>query len=140
MCGNFRRASRALTQLYEEAIRPLGLRATQLTILQALSRAGEVSQGQLGEMLAMDSTSLTRTLAVMDKKGNEWIAERRGKDRRERWLRLSAAGVKQLRRAEPIWEEVQSQVQKELGEEDWKHLMELMYRATETLKTKGDAS
>src|SRR6266404_2196646 len=73
MCGNFRRTSRALTQLYEEAMRPLGLRATQLTILQALSRAGEVSQGQLGEMLAMDSTCLTRTLAIMRRQG--WITE-----------------------------------------------------------------
>ncbi len=82
MCGNFRRTSRALTQFYEEELRPLGLRATQFTILQALSLAGEVSQGQLGEMLAMDSTSLTRTLAIMSRKG--WITEHRGEDRRER--------------------------------------------------------
>src|SRR5437667_11084591 len=61
MCGSFRRTSRALTQMYEGALRPLKLRATQLTILQVLSHAGEVLQGQLGEMLAMDSTSLTRT-------------------------------------------------------------------------------
>src|SRR5712691_12742993 len=65
MCARFRRASRALTQLYDEALRPLGLRATQFTILQALSLAGEVSQGHLGEMLAMDSTTLTRTLEIM---------------------------------------------------------------------------
>src|SRR5216683_808510 len=97
MCASFRRASRALTQLYDEALRPLGLRATQFTILQALSLAGEVSQGELGEMLAMDSTSLTRTLAIMQREG--WISARRGKDRRERWVRLSSAGEMQLRRA-----------------------------------------
>src|SRR5438067_4878742 len=90
MCGNFRRTSRAMTQLYEDALRPLGLRATQFTILQVLSRAGEVSQGQLGEMLAMDSTSLTRTLGIMRREG--WVAERRGEDRRQRWLRLAKAG------------------------------------------------
>lgn len=140
LCANLRRVARALTQRYEKALEPTGLRATQLTILQVLARAGEVTQGQLGQMLAMDSTSLTRTLAVMSKSGNEWIAERRGKDRRERWLRLSAAGVRQLRRAEPIWEEVQLQLRRELGEEDWNHLMQLTYRATETVKTKGDAS
>src|SRR6202171_2594227 len=89
MCGNFRRTSRALTQLYETALRPLGLRATQLTILQVLSRAGEVSQGQLGEMLAMDSTSLTRTLAIIGRQG--WVTVRRGKERRERWLRPAKA-------------------------------------------------
>jgi hypothetical protein len=85
LCGNSRRTARALTQLYEENLRPLALRASQFTILQMLSRAG-----QLGEMLAMDSTSLTRTLAIMRRRG--WIAERRGKDRRERRLRLGRAG------------------------------------------------
>ena len=65
MCAGFRRTARALTQYYEEALRPLGLRGTQFTILQALSLAGEVTQGRLGEMLAMDSTSLTRTVAIM---------------------------------------------------------------------------
>jgi len=137
LCANLRRAARALTQRYEKALEPAGLSATQLTILQVLARVGEVTQGKLGEMLAMDSTSLTRTLAVMRKKGNEWIAERRGEDRRERWLRLSAAGVKQLRRAEPVWEEVQSQMKQELGEEDWNHLTQLTYRVTETVK-KGE--
>ena len=62
MCSSIRRASRALTQMYEQALRPLGLRSSQFTILQVLSRAGEVLQGQLGEMLAMDSTTLTRTV------------------------------------------------------------------------------
>ena len=47
LCGSFRRTSRALTQLYEQTPRPLGLRATQLTFRQVLSRAAEVSQGQL---------------------------------------------------------------------------------------------
>ena len=137
LCANLRRAARALTQRYEKAPEPTGLSATQLTILQVLARAGEVTQGQLGEMLAMDSTSLTRTLAVMGKQGNQWTAERRGKDRRERWLRLSAAGVRQLRRAEPIWEEVQSQARREVGDRDWNHLMELTFLATETVK-RGD--
>ncbi|MGH9548656.1 MAG: MarR family winged helix-turn-helix transcriptional regulator, partial [Terriglobales bacterium] len=95
MCGSFRRTSRALTQLYENALRPAGLRATQFTILQALSLAGEVTQSQLGEILAMDSTTLTRTLSIMAREG--WIAERRGEDRRERRLRLARAGETQFR-------------------------------------------
>src|SRR5580692_12407018 len=97
MCGSFRRTARALTQMYERALRPSGLRSTQLTILQVLSRAGEVSQGRLGEMLAMDSTTLTRTLGIMRRQG--WIAERRGEDQRERRLRLSGAGKTKLNRA-----------------------------------------
>jgi DNA-binding MarR family transcriptional regulator len=137
MCGSFRRTSRALTQLYEEALRPLGLRATQLTILQMLSRAGELSQGHLGNMLAMDSTSLTRTLAIMSRQG--WITERRGEDRRERWLRLARGGETQLRRALPVWEKVQSRLRRKLGEHAWKNLLQLTHQITGLVKTEGDS-
>src|SRR5258708_14091282 len=99
MCGNFRRTARALPQLYDQALRPLGLRATQFTILQFLSLAGEVSQGHLGEMLAMDSTTLTRTLEIMARRG--WIAERRGKDRRGPRPGLGQAGETQLNTPPP---------------------------------------
>jgi DNA-binding MarR family transcriptional regulator len=135
MCGSFRRTSRALTQLYEQALRPFGLRATQLTILQVLSLTGEVSQGQLGEMLAMDSTSLTRTLAIMGREG--WVTARRGKDRRERWVRLSSAGEMQLRRALPVWEKVQSRLRHRLGAQAWKNLLQLTHQVTGAVKTQG---
>lgn len=135
MCASFRRTARALTQVYEEALRPLGLRSTQLTILQLLSFAGEVSQGQMGEMLAMDSTSLTRTLAIMVREG--WIAERRGKDRRERRLRLSSGGEAQLRRALPVWEKVQSRLRRQLGDSAWNNLLQLTRQVTGSITIKG---
>ncbi len=134
MCGNFRRTSRALTQLYEQALRPLGMRATQFTILQALALAGEVTQGQLGEMLAMDSTSLTRTLAIMVRQS--WITVRRGKDRRERRLRLASGGETQLKNAVPVWEKVQSRLRRQLGAQAWKNLLQLTQQVTGVVKTK----
>ncbi len=137
MCGNFRRTARALTQLYDLALRPLGLRATQFTILQFLSLAGEVSQGHLGEMLAMDSTTLTRTLEIMARRG--WIAERRGKDRRERWLRLAKAGEAQLHRALPAWEKVQTRLRRQVGEQAWKDLLQLTNQVAELVTSKGDS-
>ena len=137
MCGSFRRTSRALTQLYESALRPVGLRATQFTILQALSLAGEVTQTQLGEMLAMDSTTLTRTLQIMSREG--WIAERRGEDRRERRLRLAKAGEKQFNRALPVWEKVQSRLRHQVGEQAWKNLLQLAHRVTDLITTQGDS-
>jgi DNA-binding MarR family transcriptional regulator len=135
MCGSFRRTSRALTQMYEEALRPLGLRATQLTILQVLARAGDVSQGQLGEMLAMDSSSLTRTLAIMRRAG--WVSEQRGEDRRERRIRLSSAGESKLKRALPVWEKVQSRLRGKLGKRGWENLLQLTHHVTEIAKTQG---
>jgi DNA-binding MarR family transcriptional regulator len=138
MCGNFRRASRALTQLYDDALRPMSLRATQFTILQVLSKAGELSQGDLGQILAMDSTTLTRTLRIMGREG--WIAERRGEDRRERWLRLAKAGRDQLNRALPRWEKVQAQIERQLGAKRWRDLHQLSNELTTALARKGDLS
>jgi DNA-binding MarR family transcriptional regulator len=138
MCGNFRRASRALTQLYDDALRPTGLRATQFTILQVLSRAGELSQGELGQILAMDSTTLTRTLRIMAREG--WLAERRGDDRRERWLRLAKTGRDQLKRALPRWERVQAQIERQLGAKRWHDLHQLANEVTTALTSKGDLS
>ena len=137
LCGSLRRAARALTQRYEKELRPLGLRGgTQLTILQVLARAGEVLQGRLGEMLAMDSTSLTRTLRIMVREG--WVAERRGSDRREKWLRLAKGGEELLARAIPVWEGVQARVKSELGGAEWEQLMQLTNRVTDLTREEGD--
>jgi DNA-binding MarR family transcriptional regulator len=137
LCGNFRRTSRALTQLYEKAFRPLGLRGTQFTILQALSLAGEVTQNQLGEILAMDSTTLTRTLRIMAREG--WVAERPGKDRRERWLRLAKGGEAQFKLALPVWEKLQSRLRRRMGEQAWKNLFEITHQVADLVTTQGDS-
>jgi len=122
--------------MYEREFRPLGLRGTQFTILQVLARAGEVSQGQLGTMLAMDSTSLTRTLAIMIREG--WVVERRGTDRRERWLRLAGEGEKLLERAMPVWEKLQERVREQLGAAEREKLMEIANRLTQLAKEEGE--
>jgi DNA-binding MarR family transcriptional regulator len=128
LSASFRRAARALTQHYEAALRPLGLRGTQFTLLQALSRTGEVSQGTLGEILAIDSTTLTRTLAIMEREG--WIASRSGEDRRERLLSLSKAGVAEYKRALPHWEKVQQELREQFGEKRWNELFNLTDQVT----------
>ena len=128
MCASFRRVARVLTQHYEAALRPIGLRATQFTLLQALSLAGEVSQGTLGEILAIDSTTLTRTLAIMERQG--WIASRSGDDRRERLLSLSRAGRAEYNRALPLWEKVQQQLRAQFGNKRWNELLNLTNEVT----------
>jgi DNA-binding MarR family transcriptional regulator len=137
LCSSFRRAARALTQMYERELRPFGLRSTQHTILQVLSRTGELTQRKLGEILAMDSTSLTRTLAVMLREG--WITERRGEDRRERWIGMSRAGEKKLSTALPVWEKVQARLRQEIGAQSWKDLMQLTRQLTHFAAIQGDS-
>src|SRR5271169_1571710 len=131
LCASLRRTSRALTQLYEEALRPLGLRASQFTILQVLSLAGEMTQGEMGQFLAMDSTTLTRTLAIMSRHG--WILRQRGEDRREWRIQLSSSGRAQFRRALPHWEKVQAIVKKKLGGNRWNELMQFSNDLTQAV-------
>jgi len=135
LCATLRRVSRALTQLYEQELRPLGMRVTQLTILQVLSRAGDLTQGKLGEFLSLDSTTLTRTLKIMVRRG--WIAERRGKDRRERLLRLSKSGYAQLARILPVWREMQARLRRQLGEQTWENLPQLTDQVTKAVAAQG---
>jgi len=114
-CANLRRASRAVTQLYDDALRDTGLRVTQFTLLQALSLAGDLTQRQLGEFLAIDSTTLTRTLGPLEDRG--WIRSRAGADRRERHWEITAAGRVRLAKAKPAWEKAQRRMRTGVGDE-----------------------
>jgi DNA-binding MarR family transcriptional regulator len=131
MCANLRRAARAVTHLYEQELRPAGLTSAQFTILQTLSIAGGVTQGQLGKILVMDSTSLTRTLAIMSSHG--WLEKRPGQDRRERRLRLSRAGEKHLSAALPHWNRAQMRLQEALGRSRSAELSDLMGQIANTI-------
>lgn len=131
LCANVRRTSRALTHLYDKSLRPLGLQTTQFTILQALWLTGEILQGELGRILAMNSTTLTRTLEIMNRRG--WIARRAGRDKRERWLRLAKAGESQLRRATPYWEKVQTRLRRQFGKEAWDNILKLTNQVTKAV-------
>ena len=93
------------------------MHATQFTLLQALAITGRVSQGRLGDVLAMDSTTLTRTLRLLVGKG--WVRSLSGEDRRERHLQLTPAGRRQFDQARPHWEDAQQRLRKSLGEPQW---------------------
>src|SRR6266568_5766394 len=121
-CASLRRAARAVTRAYETELRDAGLRATQFTLLQALERMGASPQTALGELLALDSTTLSRTLRPLVREG--WIREGEGADRREvRWS-LTPAGRHRLARAKPAWERAQARLRAGLQPAHWKMLIE----------------
>lgn len=126
LCASLRRAARAATQLYDEEMRGSGLTTPQFTLLQVLSRAGALTQGRLGELLALDSTTLSRTLRPLEKSG--WIAIRPGEDRRHRHVELAPAGRRKLERAEPRWERAQSRLRALLGGDEWPRTLESLRR------------
>jgi DNA-binding MarR family transcriptional regulator len=104
--------------------------------MQVLSLVGDVNQGSLGRILAMDSTSLTRTLAILGREG--WVTKRRGEDRREWRLRLTKSGVAKFQMALPYWKDAQTQMRQRLGEHRWGELTELTNYVTGAVTTQGD--
>jgi len=112
-CANLRRAARAVTQLYDDALRDTGLRSTQFILLETLRLKSEMTQGQLGQVQVIDSTTLTRTLGGLRARG--WIRSRPGEDRREKYWSLTPAGRKKARETLPAWEGVQARVRARFG-------------------------
>jgi DNA-binding MarR family transcriptional regulator len=119
-CSTLRRAARAVTQLYDQELRSTGLRATQFTLLMALSHRNDITQGELSNLLALDSTTLTRMLRLLEKDG--WIRSIPGDDRRERHLSLTAAGKRKLQEARRHWQKAQARLHASLGGGEWERL------------------
>ena len=120
-CASLRRAARAVTQLYDDALRGSDLRTTQFTLLQVVDRRGETTQGELGALLAIDSTTLTRTLGPLAKQG--LLRARRGEDKRERIWTITAAGKRRLASLAPAWVAVQARLREELSDVPWDRLL-----------------
>lgn len=111
-CLAARRAARAITRLYEEKLRPHGLRATQFSILAALAFKGPTPVRDLAEVLGLERTTLTRSAALLERNG--WVAAARSEDARARPLRLTQAGRRKLEGAFPDWKETQELVSRKL--------------------------
>lgn len=131
-CANLRRTARLVTQFYEDAIRPTGVTGPQFTLLQALKLAPGVSQKQLGELLGIDSTTLTRTLALLRKRG--WLSSKPGTDRRAWRLGLSKAGEKEYERVLPYWQSAQKRLKQALGESDWNKMIDAVVHTAEVIQ------
>jgi DNA-binding MarR family transcriptional regulator len=110
---NIRKAARAVTQLYDERMRPFGLRSTQLPILGKTLSLEPVTVTHLAKATMTDRTTLTRNLRLLEQQG--LIKVDMGNDRRERQVRLTDRGREVLAQVYPIWREVQAEVAKRFG-------------------------
>ncbi len=123
-CANLRRAARAVSRIYDEELRGAELELSQFTLLMTLDLTGEITQKALARLLAMDSTTLTRTLSVLADRG--WIRVRPGEDRREKLWSMSPAGRRKFKRAQPLWERAQARLRAGVGEARWRELGEVL--------------
>jgi len=114
-CYNLRRAARATTRLYDDFLRPSGLRSTQYSMLMVARVRGPVTLTKLAEMTVTERTTLTRNLTILEKKG--LIVIEPGKDRRERQVSITERGLEVLMEAIPLWEGAQAHIEQGLGGE-----------------------
>ncbi|HEX6433784.1 MAG TPA: MarR family winged helix-turn-helix transcriptional regulator [Gemmatimonadales bacterium] len=113
-CFNLRKAARAVTQMYDEFLRPSGLRATQFSLLMLVRGRGPVGITDLAEMAVMDRTTLKRNVELLEREGLVRIEP--GEDARVREVSLTAAAEKRLGEALPLWQRAQSHITGELGQ------------------------
>jgi DNA-binding MarR family transcriptional regulator len=114
VCFNLRQAARAVTQVYDEVLRPTGLRATQHSLLRVIEAVETVSVSNLAEMAVMDRTTLARNLELLKREGLVRIQP--GEDARVREVTLTDGAHKRLAAALPYWAKAQAQVTEKLGQ------------------------
>jgi DNA-binding MarR family transcriptional regulator len=114
-CATLRQASRVLTSLYDDQLREVGLRVTQFTLLQALHLAPSSRITDLVEVLAMEQSTLTRTLAILQ--DNDWVQVAARPSGREKCWELTPLGQQIFEQASPLWERAQALVAKRFGKQ-----------------------
>jgi len=119
-----RMAARSITRAYDDALRPIGLRITQFTILAAIHRGAPDSVSSLAEALAMERTTLTRNLRLLVEAG--YVELGAEGYRRARAMRLTEAGRSKLQEAIPLWRSVQQRVTASFGNERWRDARDLL--------------
>ncbi|HET7679428.1 MAG TPA: MarR family transcriptional regulator [Xanthobacteraceae bacterium] len=108
-CTTLRRATRAITSLYDAALSSTGLRVTQFSVLRVLDRNGPLTITALAAAAALDRSTMGRNLHPLQRRRLVNIAG--SKDQRERLVRVTRAGRAAIKRALPRWDAVQSRVE-----------------------------
>jgi DNA-binding MarR family transcriptional regulator len=121
---HIRRASRIMTQVYDAALRPVGLVLNQFTLLVAIHLVESTPITRLAQELFTDQTTLTRNLKLLEKRG--LVAIEPGEDRRVKWVSLTTEGETVLAQALPLWEQAQAEVMQHFGRQQWQALLSLL--------------
>lgn len=134
-CTQFRRSANALTSIYDEALRPVGLKITQLTLLRGLDRLGSATYNEIATELSLDKTTISRNIKLLIDAG--WVEVSADEDARYKLAKLSPTGARVLKEAEPHWRAAQTQVEKELRKYLKGPAKDVLLQALETLQHVG---
>jgi DNA-binding MarR family transcriptional regulator len=133
-CLNIRKAARAVTQLYDDVLRPSGLRNTQLALLMLLRGHGSMSITRLADAAMTDRTTLTRNLALLEERKLVRIVP--GEDARVRVAELTDAGDEAIDEAFPLWEKAQALITSRMGRDG---LTRLLTELSGTVRAAADS-
>ena len=132
VCLHTRMAARAITRLYDAALAPLGLEATQFTLLGAIAANPTRSVTEMADRLALERTSLSRNLAVLSKRGLISAGPTRG---RSVTYAVTEAGHTLLTAALPLWRKVQVSLENRIGEQSWTETRQTLRQLRHTAAT-----
>lgn len=110
-----RLVNRVITNLYDDALRPLGIKVSQFNILVVAAKLGLARPAQVCEILQLDTSTLSRNVERMRAKG--WLEVVSAEDARMQPFRLTVVGRRVLERAAPAWEQAQHKASELLGKD-----------------------
>jgi DNA-binding MarR family transcriptional regulator len=134
-CFNFRKASRAVTQQFDESLQSTGLRSTQFVLMIAVAVSESAGVAALARELVMDRSTLTRNLRPLVRMG--LLDVRLGQDRRTRVVELTPTGKDTLVAALPVWADAQRRFTERLGDDRWENLLALLSATVDYTREAG---
>lgn len=120
VCATLRKATRSVTQFFDNTLRPSGLRATQFNILAEIHGTGSATITHLTKVLVTDQTTLTRSLALLERAGLLTFVPQ--KDARLKSAQLTKKGLATLRKAQPLWATAQKRMIESMNPKTWASL------------------
>jgi len=120
--ANLRKASRAVSRFFDEALQPVGLRSGQLAMLMTIGVLAQPTYGQLARELVMDTSTIARSLRPLEREGLIELVP--GPDRRRKSVQLTEDGAERIRMAVPVWEKAQQRFLDVVGAKNWDRLLD----------------
>ena len=131
-CFDLRRATRAVSRMYDDFLRDAGLNITQFSLLRLICVEKDLSISTLGRYMVMDRTSITRALAPLER--DRLIYSRTGADKRIRIISVTNKGRKLIESAEPKWRQAQEALMDTIGEDRWRAMSTVLRDATRMVR------
>jgi DNA-binding MarR family transcriptional regulator len=131
-CFDLRKATRAVSRMYDDFLRDEGLNITQFSLLRVIRTEKELSISTLGRYMVMDRTSITRALVPLERDG--LIDSRPGADKRIRIVSVTNKGRKLVEEAEPKWRQAQEALIETIGEDRWRAMCALLRDTTRMVR------